>query len=187
MEQDELLRFTVEALQRLDLRYLVTGSIATVLYGEPRFTNDIDLVVILTADRIEELCRSFPQPDFYVSPDSARRAVERRSQFNIIHPASGLKVDVMVPAETPFNRSRFERAKQIRLMPDLEVSFAAPEDVIVKKMEYYREGGSEKHLRDIAGILKVSADQVDRNYIADWAERLGLSEVWLALARRVPP
>ena len=150
MEQDELLRFSVEALNNLGLSYLVTGSIATVLYGEPRFTNDIDLVVMLSADRIEELCRSFPQPEFYISRESVRRAVEQRSQFNIIHPTSGLKLDVMVPAETPFNRSRFERARQIKLMPDLEVCFAAPEDVIIKKMEYYRQGGSEKHLRDIA-------------------------------------
>lgn len=186
MEQDELLRFGVEALQRLGLRYLVTGSIATVLYGEPRFTNDIDVVVILPADRIEELCRSFPEPEFYISLDSVQQAVERRGQFNIIHPASGLKLDVMVPAETPFNRSRFERARQVRLMPDLEVSFAAPEDVIIKKLEYYREGGSEKHLRDITGILIVTADQVDRTYIADWADRLGLGEIWSALAQRVP-
>ncbi len=187
MEQDELLRFAVEALHHLRLRYLVTGSIATVLYGEPRFTNDIDLVVILGADRIQDLCRSFPQPEFYVSPESVRQAVERRGQFNIIHPASGLKLDIMVPAETPFNRERFERARQVRLLPDLDVSVAAPEDVIIKKMEYYLAGGSDKHLRDIAGILKVSPDQVDRTYIAEWSERLGLSQVWSALARRVPP
>lgn len=187
MEQDELLRSGVEVLERLGLSYLVTGSIATVLYGEPRFTNDIDIVVALSAERIEEFCRSFPQPEFYLSPESVRRAVDRKSQFNIIHPASGLKLDIMVPAESSFNRSRFGRARRIRLMPDLEVSFAAPEDVIIKKMEYHREGGSEKHLRDIAGILKVSAGQVDRAYIAEWADRLGLNEIWLALARRVPP
>lgn len=187
MEQDELLRFGVEALERLGLSYLVTGSMAAVLYGEPRFTNDIDLVVVLSAEQIEEFCRSFPQPEFYLSPESVRRAVDRKSQFNIIHPTSGLKLDVMIPAETSFNRSRFERARRIRIMPDLDVSFAAPEDVIIKKMEYYREGASEKHLRDITGILKVSAGQVDRDYIADWAVRLGLEEIWLALARRVPP
>ncbi len=187
MEQDELLRFAVATLNNLGLRYLVTGSIATVLYGEPRFTNDIDLVVILPADRIDELCRSFPQPEFYLSAESARQAVERKSQFKIIHPASGLKLGIMAPAASPFNSSRFDRARKVTLMPDLEVFFTAPEDVIIKKMEYYREGGSEKHLRDITGILKVSAEQVDRNYIADWSARLGLEEIWSALARRVPP
>jgi hypothetical protein len=186
MEQDELLRFAVEALNQLGLRYFVTGSIATILYGEPRFTNDIDLVVMLTADRIEELCLAFPQPEFYINPESVRRAVERNGQCNIIHPTSGLKLDIMVPAETPFNHSRFERARQIALLPGLKVSFAAPEDVIIKKMEYYREGGSEKHLRDITGILKVKAEEVDRDYIADWAERLDLSEIWSALVRQVP-
>src|SRR3954463_9300151 len=81
-------------------------------------------------------------------------AVSRRGQFNITPPTSGLKVDMMVPAESPFNRSRFARAKAVRPSPDFDAIFSSAEDVILKKMEAYREGGSEKHLRDITGVLK---------------------------------
>lgn len=178
MDQDELLRRVVGSLEAVGLRYLVTGSMATSLYGEPRFTNDIDVVVDLPLDRLEELLRQFPADEFYLSEESARRAIQRRTQFNVIHPRSGLKVDLMVAAGDAFDQSRFSRARTLHPAPGFQAIFAAPEDVIVKKLEYYRDGGSDKHLRDIAGVLEVSGKEIDRDYISDWAERLGLSEIW---------
>ena len=178
MEQDELLRRVVDTLERLHLTYLVTGSIATILYGEPRFTNDIDVVVQLPLDCAEALVRAFPADEFYVDVERVRAAVTRRGQFNIIHPASGLKVDVMIPAMDDFDHSRFARVRRVRPADDLEADFAAPEDVIVKKLQAYAEGGSEKHLRDIGGVLRISSSDVDRDYVAAWAERLGVLEVW---------
>lgn len=185
MEQDELLHHAVRALESLGLRYLVTGSVATIYYGEPRFTNDIDIVVELPANRVDDLCAAFPAGEFYVSAEAARQAVERHGQFNVIHPASGLKVDLMVAAGDAFDRSRFARGRRLHLAPDSDASFASPEDVILKKLEYYRDGGSEKHLRDIAGVLRVSGEQVDRAYVAEWAKRLGLLDLWKELLTRV--
>ncbi len=184
MEQSELLQFVVTALERMGLRYFVTGSVATIFFGEPRFTNDIDVVVDLPADKIPQLCAAFPSPDFYVSEEAIRRAVSRRSQFNVIHPTSGLKVDIMVPADSPFNRSRFARVKKVRPAPDFDATFSSAEDVILKKMEAFREGGSEKHLRDIAGVLKISGEHLDRDYIEDWADRLGTAEIWREILKR---
>lgn len=178
MEQSDLLRYVTGVLEKLGLHYFVTGSVAAMFFGEPRFTNDIDIVVDLKPERIEEFCSEFPQTGFYLSEEAVRRAVRQHSQFNILHPASGLKVDIMIPSASPFNSVRFLRATRIKPEPDYDAVFSSPEDVILKKMEYYREGGSDKHLRDIAGILKVSADLVDRTYIADWAARLELSEIW---------
>jgi hypothetical protein len=182
MEQDELLRRVIETLERLRLPYLVTGSIATILYGEPRFTNDIDVVVQLPPRAVAALVEAFPAPEFYADVEQISDAIARRSQFNVIHPASGLKVDFLIPAMDAFDRSRFARARRVRPALELEASFAAPEDVILKKLQYYAEGGSEKHLRDIAGILRISPAEVDRGYVADWAKRLGLSEVWEAVS-----
>lgn len=184
MEQSELLRRVTGILERLGIRYFVTGSMATIFFGEPRFTNDIDVVVDLPAGRIAELCAAFPSPDFYLSEETVRRAVARRGQFNIIHPSSGLKVDVMVPADTPFNRGRFLRARRVRPLPDLDAVFSSAEDVILKKMEAYLEGGSEKHLRDITGMLKISGQHLDRPYIAEWADRMGTIEVWEEILKR---
>ncbi len=186
MEQSELLGFMVAVMERLGLRYLVTGSVASVFYGEPRFTNDIDMVVQLPPSAIQAFCRSFPEESFYLSEEAIREAVASRGQFNIIHPASGLKVDVMIAGNHPFDRSRFARAVRVRPAPDYEARFAAVEDVIIKKMESYRAGGSEKHLRDIASMIKISGDRVDRTYVASWASRLGLEETWRTIESRVP-
>ena len=104
-----------------------------------------------------------------------------RSQFNIIHPGSGLKIDVMVPAMTEFDRSRFARALRVQAGSSWSASFASPEDAIIKKMEYFREGRSERHLRDIAGVLKTSGAQLDLHYIEQWTTRLGLRDIWQAV------
>jgi hypothetical protein len=184
MEQSELLRYVTGALGRLGLRYFVTGSTATIFFGEPRFTNDIDIVVDLPVEQIPALCAAFPAGEFYLSEEAVRRAVSRRGQFNVIHPTSGLKVDIMVPAESPFNRSRFARVTTVKPASDFSAIFSSPEDVILKKLEAYREGGSEKHLRDVAGVLKISGADLDRAYIVEWAERLGLTEIWEEILRR---
>ena len=184
MGPSELLAFVVRALERLGLRYLVTGSVATIYYGEPRFTNDIDVVVVLPPARVAEFCRAFPAPEFYVDDQGARKAAERGGEFNIIHPASGLQVDVIIAQDTRFDRSRLARAVRVERGAGCEAFFASAEDVVIKKMEYYRAGGSEKHLRDITGVLRVSGDRIDRAYIEDWASRLGLQGIWKAVMER---
>ena len=178
MDQDELLRQVVGTLARLDLEYLVTGAMATILYGEPRFTNDIDIVVQLPPERIDDLVQAFPSDEFYLDLERVQQAVESKGQFNVIHPASGLKIDFVIPAMDEFDRSRFARARKFRPAADYEATFASAEDVIVKKLQFYAEGGSDKHLRDIAGVLRISPSDVDRDYVTDWANRLGLRNIW---------
>lgn len=185
MEQSDLLRQLVDVVERLGVPYLITGSMATVYFGEPRLTNDIDVVMTLRVGQIAEFCRAFPAPEFCVSESAAREAVATGGQFNIIHPASGLKIDVMVSRDTAFDRSRFARVQRLHVWPDRDASFASPEDVIIKKMEWYREGESEKHLRDIAGVMKISGERIDRSYIAEWASRLGLTAIWQSILERV--
>jgi len=178
MEQDELLQRAVETLERLNLTYLVTGSMATILYGEPRFTNDIDIVVQLSAKRIGDFVQAFPSDEFYLDDERIRQAVESRGQFNVLHPASGLKIDVIIPEMDEFDRSRFTRARRVRPANDYEATFSSAEDVIVKKLQFHAEGGSDKHLRDIASVLRISGADLDRDYVTEWADRLGLREIW---------
>jgi hypothetical protein len=187
MDQLNLLRYAAGVLETMHLRYFVTGSTATILYGEVRFTNDIDIVVDLPVSQVAHFCRQFPSGQFYVSAEAAVDAVRTRGQFNIIHPESGLKIDVIIPEKTIFNQSRFARARRVEAGDDLVAYFAAPEDAIIKKLEYYQMGGSDKHLRDIAGILKISRGHVDINYINKWAATLGLAEIWEAVLRTVGP
>jgi hypothetical protein len=178
MEQADLLGLLVTTLERLGIRYLLTGSLASSAFGEPRYTHDIDVVAALDLVRAEAICAAFPAPEFYCSPDAAREAVCRTSQFNILHPASGLKIDVIVASNSEFDQSRLARGVRLPAAPNVEATFASPEDVIIKKLQYFREGGSEKHLRDIAGVLKVQADRIDRTYLDGWIDRLGLSSEW---------
>ena len=91
----------------------------------------------------------------------------------------------MIGKGTPFDRSRFSRVRAIRPAESYQAAFASPEDVIIKKMEHYREGGSDKHLRDITGILKVSGLEIDESYIVEWADRLELRPIWDTIKQRL--
>lgn len=181
----ELLKKIVEVLENLRISYLVTGSVATMAYGEPRLTNDIDIIADINEKNIPGLIDSFPPDEFFLSADMIRQAILHHSQFNIIHPASGLKVDIIVKRDTPFDHSRFQRIRRIQPAESYQANFAAPEDVIIIKMEFYKMGSSEKHLRDITGILKISGPEIDYGYIMEWSKRLGLTEIWAAIQKRV--
>jgi len=185
MTQDELLRHVVTVLERLELRYFVTGSIASIYYGEPRLTNDIDVVVDLSEKSLSEFRAAFEPAEFYLSEEAVLRAMRTRGTFNILHPASGLKVDIIVPEKTLFNHRRFQRVRRVQAVEGLESAFSSAEDVILMKMEFFRRGSSDKHLRDIAGILRLSGDHLDTDYIEGWADQMGLETIWRTLKSRV--
>jgi hypothetical protein len=184
MEQHELLAYLVRCLVKCNVPYFITGAVACIAYGEPRFTNDIDIVADVKDEHIAQLKECFPEQEYYLDPDVAREAIERRHQFNIIHPASGLKIDVMISKRDAFDKSRFSRIIRMHPLEDTEANFASPEDVIIKKMEYYKEGSSEKHIRDILGMLKISGDMIDPKYISLWAKILNLEDIWEAIQER---
>jgi predicted nucleotidyltransferase len=185
VEQADLLRHLIEVLEGLDVSYMLVGSVASGAYGEPRMTQDIDVVVALIPDDVPPLTRAFPSPEYYLSPEAARDAIRNGGQFNVIHSTSGNKIDMIIARRDAYGREQLSRRRRVWIFPDLEGYASSPEDVIVSKMAYYREGGSEKHLRDITGILKVSGEIVDRAYVARWAETLGLTEIWTAILRRL--
>lgn len=184
MEQYELLRRLTEGLDRLGIPFLVTGSVATIAYGEPRFTLDIDVVVDLRPNQVDSFCAVFPEPEFYCPREFVAEAVRKQFQFNVLQPETGLKIDVIVATGSEFDQSRLSRRRRLPAKSGFDTWFASPEDMIVKKLEYYKEGGSEKHIRDILGVLRMQGERVDRAYIADWAARLGVTGEWeLILAR----
>ena len=185
MTQLELLRFAINVFERLRVVYLVVGSYASGSYGEPRMTRDIDIVIDPRADQLDVICDAFPESDFYVSKDAARSAFEHRSQFNVIHPDSGNKIDLIFPRGDAWSREQVGRRQRVELVPGQEAFAARPEDVIISKMLFYQEGGSEKHLRDVAGMLKLSGAAIDQQYVSRWSEELGLQEIWRAVLERV--
>jgi hypothetical protein len=185
VDQAELFRYVIQALEDLHLTYMVVGSFASGAYGEARLTQGIDIVIDPTVQHIDRLCAAFPPDEFYVSREAALAALRPGGQFNVIHPGSGNKIDFMIARADAWGREQLARRRRLLLLPDQEGFAARPEDVIIGKMIYYAEGGSEKHLRDVAGILKVTGAEVDRGYVARWADQLGLVPIWEAILRRI--
>jgi len=185
VEQDELLRFTVDALERLQIQYMLVGSLASSVYGEPRLTQDIHIVIAPTPAQLDALCAAFSPNDFYVSRDAAREALASRSQFNVLDPSTGNKIDFMIAKTDAWGSQQLARRERMRLLPDRDGYAARPEDIILSKMQYFEEGGSEKHLRDIASMFKTSGDRIDRGYLEKWVEALGLGETWKAILSRL--
>jgi hypothetical protein len=106
-------------------------------------------------------------------------------QFNVIHPASGHKIDFMIAGNSDWSNAQLARCKRVQILPDLVAAIAAPEDVILGKLIYYRERGSDKHHRHIAGILRISGDTVDRDHIDRIAEEQGVVDTWHAALKRL--
>ena len=185
MEQIDILRHAVEALERINVPYFVVGSFASIAYGESRFTQDIDIVAAFELKHVVELLTAFPRDDFYLSEVAIREAIRGASQFNVIHPSSGNKIDFILPRADEWATVRMARRRPVRLLPDRDVMIAAPEDVILGKLWYFSLGGGDRHLRDIAGILRVTGEGVNRVEVERWASKLGYLDVWQQIVAKV--
>src|SRR4051794_6000905 len=113
MEQFELLRYTIETLERLLIPYALVGSFGSGIYGEPRFTRDIDIIVDLAMVAIPGFCAAFPNGEFYLSESAVRDAVRDRFQFNVIHPASGNKIDFILTRNEPWHAGQVSRRRRV--------------------------------------------------------------------------
>jgi len=183
LEQSDLLKFVAEQLEALGITYMIVGSYGSAAYGEPRMTQDIDVLVDLSPAQLDALISRLPREDFYVSRDAALAAIRDRGQFKIIHPESSIKVDFMIAGADQWGREQLRAPERLELVPGVEAFVARPEVIIISKMLYYHEGGSEKHLRDIASMLKLTKN-IDRDYVARWAQKLGVADVWEAILKR---
>lgn len=180
MPEPDLIELFAGPLQSAGIRYIISGSVAAMLYGEPRVTHDIDLIVFLRTDDIVKLTQLYPRPGFYVPPPeviAVEMARQNHGCFNVIHADTSLKADFFTASRDEFHAWAFRHSKKYSAR-GLEITLAPPEYVIVRKLEYFREGGSDKHLRDIRGMLNVSGEQIDRAELLAWAKRQGVEAEW---------
>ena len=171
-----------DVLETNGIAYRVVGSLASMAYGEPRFTNDIDILADVRLDHLPQLLRAFPEPEYYLAESAMRSAIRAAGQFNVIHIPSGLKADIIVLREDEYSRTEITRGRRLHSPGEFDVWFGAPEDVILNKLRYFKESRSEKHLRDIASMLAIQGPAIDRGYIDSWANRLGVAAEWRAVA-----
>lgn len=171
---ENILRRVVQVCEELGFRYYVTGSVASMYYGEPRYTNDVDVVVEIRSVLFKQFCAQFPEPGYSINQDGALHALLEGGYFNIIDEESFVKADIILPPDKPFENSKLSRCRREPLMPGLEPFVSSPEDVVLSKLLFYREGQSEKHIRDIRSMFDVGRVLIDLAYIDDWALRIGV-------------
>lgn len=172
----------VRALRAADVPFMLTGSLAAAFYGQPRATQDIDLVIEVGPEQLQRLVEQLAGAGFYVSADAAGEALRHGGQFNAIDPEIGWKADLIIRKARDFSRSEFERRKSTELL-GVEVALTSLEDLIIAKLEWSELGDSELQRRDIREILGGSPEPLDRSYLEDWIKRLGLEDAW----RKVQP
>ena len=167
-------------LNDLNIRYMVTGSVASIVYGEPRMTHDIDLVIELDYEDTERFTAVFPIDMFYCPPSEVIKLElgrRMRGHFNLIHHVSGFKADIYLRGQDPLHEWALNNRKKVDV-EDEYIWVAPVEYVILRKLEYYKEGKSEKHIRDIKGILSISEDQIDYPELEIRVKSAGLSIEW---------
>jgi hypothetical protein len=177
--QPDIYQAFIAPLNQLGIPYFVTGSTAGIVYGEPRMTNDIDIVVKLAGTDVQRFVDAFPDAHYYCPPADVLLLEVRRGQrghCNLIDHATGFKADIYI-AFDELHAWAMTNRRDLALA-DFPMFVAPPEYVILRKLEYFREGGSQKHLRDIRGILEVSQGQLDLPFIEQWTSKLGLISQW---------
>jgi hypothetical protein len=184
MPGPDLFVLFTERLEHAGIPYVVTGSVASIVYGEPRVTLDIDLVVQIAPHSLEKFMAAFPAEEFYVPPlDAVREEVGRseRGHFSLLHHQTGFKADVYLPGSDPFQRWALEHPLRVDFRGHT-LLIAPPEYVIVKKLEYYEEGGSEKHVRDIRAMLLLSRASIDQGIVERNLRSPKTRELWRQIA-----
>lgn len=175
MQDPDLVTLFVAPLEKAGIRYMITGSIASSIYGEPRNTLDIDLVLLLENKQTSIFHSIFSEEQFYLPPSDVIEIEARREahgHFNIIHHQTGLKADIYLSRNHPSLPWAVEHIRRIET-PGTPINVAPPEYIIIHKLEFYREGGSQKHLRDIAGIIEQQA--LDHSFLDPAIETLNLT------------
>ncbi|HRK33306.1 MAG TPA: hypothetical protein PLJ47_01835 [Candidatus Hydrogenedentes bacterium] len=156
-----------------------------MIYGDPRLTNDVDIVAEIAHKQLDGIAESFPSEEFYLPPQEVilvEIARTFRGHFNIIHHQSGFKADIYLAGSDPLHAWAMPRARRSRVHGE-NMNIAPPEYVILRKLEYFREGGSEKHLHDIRTMLLMSPELIDRGEIDRLVTERGLGAQW-ELAQR---
>ena len=166
--------------EKLGVAYLIGGSLASTLHGMVRTTQDSDIVAEMRLEHVQPFAAAL-QDEFYLDDELISEAIQNHSSFNIIHREAMFKVDVFIPRPRPFLQSQLARAQSQTFAFEKEISarFASPEDTILSKLEWYRMGGevSERQWRDVLGVMKTRAGELDLDYLRKWARELNVRDL----------
>ena len=176
----------VEILDRADVPYMLTGSLAAAYYAVPRATQDLDVVIEAERSGIERVVHGLRSAGLYVEQEAALEAQKVQGQFNAIDPSSGWKVDLIVRKDREYSQVEFGRRQQVRLL-DVEVSIASLEDVLISKLEWSEIGDSALQRADVLQLLQRRWGDFDHSYVETWVGTLGLEDAWDRVCREAAP
>ena len=186
MENRQLFEIFTERLNAVPFAYFISGSIASIYYGIPRLTHDVDILIDLSAQTIDRFLRLFSAEEFYLPPretlleETARAA---GSHFNLIDLSSGFKADFYLIGQDPLQRWALDNRKEVKVN-DHCFYMAPAEYVIIRKLEYFKAGGSDKHLEDIGNMLAISGDQIDGGFLEKEITSRGLHQIWDGIKKK---
>ena len=172
--QPDFLLHLTGALDKAQVPYMLTGSVASSLYGEPRATRDLDVVVALTRGQIEAVLDALSK-GCYISRAAAHEALVNASSFNVIEIEAGWKADLIVRKDRPFSLAEFARRRKASVL-GLQIWVATPEDIILSKLAWGKQSGSEMQVRDALGVAAVQYESLDRDYLRQWAMELDVAD-----------
>ena len=168
--QKDLVKKLVDALNNVGIPYMLAGSTGSSFHGQPRATNDVDIVIAPDEEQLHSFVQSLGR-DYYVSTDAVRDAFTRKSAFNVIDSRTGWKADFIIRKERPFSKEEFQRRQNIKFM-GLDIWIVSPEDVILSKLEWAKNSASDQQFRDALGVAMVQGEHLDLDYIHKWAKEL---------------
>jgi len=176
MVQEEALNPIIELLNRLKIPYMLVGAIAVNYYSVPRFTHDADLVIKIDSSKIGDLCSSLGN-NYYIDKDMIEDAIVSSNQFNLIHLATGFKIDFWILKKDKFSQLQFSRRLAGKIFGQ-DVFIISAEDLILTKLSWFKESNIQKHFFDAAGIYRMQRGILDMDYLSKYAKELGFNEIF---------
>ncbi len=168
--QEDFLGRLIKKLDEQNIPYMLSGSVSSSLHGQPRATNDADIVIAPAEEQLVAFLKSLGD-DYYVNPDAARDAFKSNLVFNVIDIQNSWKADLIIRKNRPFSREEFQRRQKANIM-GLDAWVVSPEDVILSKLEWAKNTKSSQQLQDALGVATVQYDHLDRDYLHKWAKEL---------------
>lgn len=172
----EFLSQVVGHFERLSIDYMIGGSTASSVYGEPRTTRDVDIVVEVDGDSLRLLFESFDPATVYIDRPASNEEVSPGQMFNVIDLVGGWKVDLVIRKDRPFSAVEFSRRRPVELFGS-RVMVASAEDVLLAKLEWAAMAGSTRQIDDARGIVRVQGGRLDLEHLRTWSDRLGVRAV----------
>lgn len=175
MTAGDLFQRLIPILDGAGVEYMVTGSLASSVHGTPRSTQDIDLVIDADRAGVLSLVQGLADDQYYVSEESALRALSQGGQFNVIDYQTGWKIDFIFRKQRDFSSGEFAR-RSLEVVDGTPLFLVSAEDSLLSKLEWAKAGGSDRQLNDAAGIIRTQGDDLDWAYLGHWARRLDVEE-----------